>query len=406
MTDLFRVFAVFVLILVGVRLKWHIGLVLLLASAVIGVLYAMPMALIQETILKSLTDPVSIQLFLVLTLIRMVEMLLRENQVLARMMDASRMYLKNKKAVIVSMPLLIGLLPSLGGAYFSAPMVEESTKGLKISPEEKSFVNYWFRHVWEPVLPLYPGLLLAAALSGLELPQVILANSVFAGTVFLSGFLFSMRSIRGRFRQAPTAESLQLKKDWHVLLNFIPLIAILFAVMALHIDMTIVLAVSIVVLMLFYRTSRTDILRTIRYGFTRDVVQLIVGIMIFKFMLDSSGAVQQVSRYLAEQQIPLLPILCILPFITGLLTGLVIAMVGSTFPLLMSMAGGASLADMTLAFAAGYAGVLLSPVHLCLVLTREYFKADLSGMYRPILMATALATTGSFAVYFFLKAQL
>jgi len=332
-------------------------------------------------------------------------MLLRENQVLARMMDASRMYLKNRKAVIVSMPLLIGLLPSLGGAYFSAPMVEESTKGLKISQEEKSFINYWFRHVWEPVLPLYPGLLLVVTLSGLELRQVILANSMFAGTVFFAGFLFSMRRIRGRFRQVPTAESLQLKKDWHVLLNFIPLVAILFAVMALHMDMTIVLGASIIALMLFYRTSRTDIVRTIRYGFTRDVVQLIVGIMIFKFMLDSSGAVQQVSRHLAEQQIPLLPILCILPFLTGLLTGLVIAMVGSTFPLLMSMAGGASLADLTLAFAAGYAGVLLSPMHLCLVLTREYFKADLSGVYRPIFMATALAIIASFAMYLILHVQ-
>lgn len=403
MADLARVFAVFVLILAGVRLKWHIGLVLLLASGALAVLYAMPLALVQASIVKSLTDEVSIQLFLVLTLIRMVEMLLRENQVLARMMDASRMYLKNKKAVIVSMPLLIGLLPSLGGAYFSAPMVEEATKGQKISQEEKSFINYWFRHVWEPVLPLYPGLLLAVALSGIELRQVMLANSVFAGIVLLTGFLFSMRGIRGRFRQVPNAESLQLKQDWHILLNFIPLAAILFAVMVLHIDLTLVLAASIFCLMLFYRTSAADILRTIRYGFTRDVVLLIVGIMIFKFMLDSSGAVQQVSRYLGEQQIPLLPILCILPFIVGLLTGIMIAMVGSTFPLLMNIAGGASLADMTLAFAAGYAGVLLSPVHLCLVLTREYFKADLWGLYRPVMIATLLATAGSFGVYFWLK---
>lgn len=403
MTDLLRVFAIFILILAGIRLKWHIGLVLLLASAALVLLYAMSFQLVLETIVKSLTDPVSIQLFLVLTLIRMVEMLLRENQVLARMMDASRMYLRNKKAVIVSMPLLIGMLPSLGGAYFSAPMVEESTKGMKISQEEKSFINYWYRHVWEPVLPLYPGLLLAAALSGLEIRLVMLANAAFAVVVFMSGFILSMRGIRGSFRKVPSAETLQLKKDWHILLNFIPLAAILFAVMALHIDLTIVLTVAIIVLMLYYRTSPPDIVRTIRYGFTRDVVLLIVGIMIFKFMLDSSGAVQHVSSYLAEQQIPLLPILCILPFITGLLTGIMIAMVGSTFPLLMSIAGGASLADMTLAFAAGYAGVLLSPVHLCLVLTREYFKADLWGIYRPVIIATMLATAASFGVYFWIK---
>jgi len=34
------------------------------------------------------------------------------------------------------------------------------------------------------------------------------------------------------------------------------------------------------------------------------------------------------------------------------------------------------------AVAAGFLGVLLSPVHICLVLTREYFKADLWACIR------------------------
>jgi integral membrane protein (TIGR00529 family) len=403
MIALIRIAAVFSLILVGVRLKWHIGLVLLLASASFAILYSMPISVIQATIVKALTDPVSVQLFFVLTLIRMVEMLLRENNVLARMMEASRMYLKNKKAVIVSMPLLIGMLPSLGGAYFSAPMVEESTKGMHLSPEEKSFINYWFRHVWEPILPLYPGMLFASALSGLDIRQFILANSVFAGLIVITGFLFSMRTIQGRFRHEPGPESLTLKKDWHILYSFIPLAGILFAVIVLHMDMITVLVASIVLLMIFYRSSWRDVIRILRYGFTRDVVQLIVGTMIFKFMLDDSGAVQEISRYLTEQQIPLLPILCILPFIVGVLTGLVVAVVGSTFPLIMHIAGGASLADITLAFAAGYAGVLLSPVHLCLVLTREYFKADLAKVYRPIAYGTGISMLGAFVVYVILR---
>ena len=47
------------------------------------------------------------------------------------------------------MPMLIGMLPSLGGAYFSAPMVKEATSGIHMSQEEKAFINYWFRHPWE-----------------------------------------------------------------------------------------------------------------------------------------------------------------------------------------------------------------------------------------------------------------
>jgi hypothetical protein len=127
--------------------------------------------------------------------------------------------------------------------------------------------------------------------------------------------------------------------------------------------------------------------------------------MVFKFTLENSGAVQLISHYFAEQQIPLLPLLFILPFVTGLLTGITMAPVGSTFPLLISIAGGVNLADIAFAFASGYAGVLLSPVHLCLVLTREYFKADLLRTYRPIIISTTVLMAGALVQYYILRAM-
>jgi len=38
-----------------------------------------------------------------------------------------------------------------------------------------------------------------------------------------------------------------------------------------------------------------------------------------------------------------------------------------------------------LAFVSGFVGCLLSPVHLCLILTREYFHASWGGIYRMLL---------------------
>jgi hypothetical protein len=165
MLDIFKIAVVFTAILIFLRLKWNIGYVLLLASGLLAILYLMPIPTILATIKSTVTDPVTIKLFFALTLIKTLEMILREKQVLAKMMKASRNILKKKRAVIISMPMLIGLLPSLGGAYFSAPMVDESTKGLKMSQEEKGFINYWFRHPWEYILPLYPGILLASAIT-------------------------------------------------------------------------------------------------------------------------------------------------------------------------------------------------------------------------------------------------
>ena len=395
MLDILKIALVFTAILILLRLKWNIGYVLLIASGLLASLYLMPVSAIASTINSTVTDIVTIKLFFALTLIRSLEMVLREKEVMARMMEASRNILKRKKAVIISMPMLIGLLPSLGGAYFSAPMVDESTKGLKMSAEEKGFINYWFRHPWEYVSPLYPGILLASALTTIELRNLMLANMTYAVIIFATGFIFSMRGIRGKFVKNVKIEKKEL---W----SFLPVSLILIMVMAFGIDLHYALGITIFLLFLFYKFSLKDIFRTFKYGFTLDVILLIFGAMLFKFTMENSGAVVQLSRYFTEKGIPLLPILFILPFISGLLTGLTVGFVGGTFPLILSLAGGAHLNQITFAFASGFVGVLLSPVHLCFVLTREYFKADVAGIYKKTIPGCAIIMAGALTVYFIL----
>ncbi|BCB95155.1 hypothetical protein JZK55_00770 [Dissulfurispira thermophila] len=395
MLDILKITIIFIAILIFLRLKWNIGYVLLLASGLLAILYLMPIPTILSTIKSTVADPVTIKLFFALTLIKSLEMILREKQVLSKMMEASRNILKRKKAVIISMPMLIGLLPSLGGAYFSAPMVEESTKGLKMSQEEKGFINYWFRHPWEYILPLYPGILLASAITGIELRSLILVNLTYALLIFITGFLFSMRGVKGGFAKKVERR----KRD---LWSFLPVLLILLMVMAMHIELHYALGFTILLLFVFYRFSPKEAFRVIRHGFTPDVIVIVFGTMLFKFTMENSGAVAHLSQYFKDVGIPILPILFILPFLSGLLTGITVGFVSSTFPLLMSLAGGAHLNEITFAFASGFTGVLLSPVHLCFVLTREYFKADIAGIYRKTIPGCAIIMTGALIVYFIL----
>ena len=73
------------------------------------------------------------------------------------------------------------------------------------------------------------------------------------------------------------------------------------------------------------------------------------------------------------------------------IVGLTIAFVGITFPILMPLMGGAppSLGLLALAFGSGFAGVMLSPVHLCLVLSGEYFNADMAKVYQRLWLPSA-----------------
>ncbi len=388
MADVLKISSVFVITLLLLRKKLNIGYVMLIASALIALLYRMGPASIFGTAKRAAINGITVKLLLALSLIRIFEIILREQNVLKSMMSSVKKFFSSRRVVIISMPLLIGMLPSLGGAYFSAPMVKEATAGLAMSREEKAFINYWYRHPWEYILPLYPGILLAAAISGIPLYRLIAHNMTYAVVLLLTGFIFSMRRIETA--DAPAADAPGETKNRKKLegLSFLPVAAVLLLVVAGRIELHYALLAVIIPLLLIYRYRPAEVLRITRYGFALEVIILIFGIMLFKEVMESSGAVKNLSVFFVSHGVPALPILCLLPLITGLLTGHTVGFVGSTFPLLISIVGGASIGHISFAFACGFIGVLLSPVHLCLVLTREYFKADLWGVYRKIIPAS------------------
>ena len=99
-----------------------------------------------------------------------------------------------------------------------------------MSKEEKAFVNYWFRHPWEYILPLYPGILLASAVSNIELRNLIIANMPYAAFVAITGFMFSMKGASGRFSEAGNIS----RKG---LFSFVPIAIVLLLVVFFHIEL-------------------------------------------------------------------------------------------------------------------------------------------------------------------------
>jgi integral membrane protein (TIGR00529 family) len=396
MADLLKISLVFALILLLLRKKLNIGLVMLIAASVLFLLYQMPFILIWKTCKGAALNDVTIKLILALTFIRIFEMILREHAVLTQMMSAVKAIFRNRKLVIVSMPFLIGLIPSVGGAYFSAPMVAETTSDTKMSPEEKGFINYWFRHPWEYILPLYPGILLASAVSKIALHTLITVNLAYAALILITGFVFSMHNIKGVVK---VEERLSKKGLW----SFVPIITVLLLVVIFHIELHYALLAVVIFLLLFYRYNLKSTLTALKHGFSIDVIILILGVMLFKETMENSGAVKNLSQFFIKEGISVFPILFLLPFLTGLLTGLTVGFVGSTFPLIISIAGNTSIGAISFAFASGFLGVLLSPIHICLILTREYFKADLWGIYKMMIPAGIIVFCGAIVEYLILR---
>lgn len=95
------------------------------------------------------------------------EHLLGQENYLGKMLTGLRGLIRDQRTVMAILPAFIGLMPSAGGAHFSAPLVGQAAEGTAINSDEKSFINYYYRHVWEYFLPLYPGVLLTSRLSGI-----------------------------------------------------------------------------------------------------------------------------------------------------------------------------------------------------------------------------------------------
>lgn len=380
MVDLLKITFIFLFILFLLRKKINIGYALLAGSFLFIVFYPFNLKTAGTALLKALSCHTTINLLFSLTLIKSFEYSLRQTGLMQTMTEASQRFVTNRKLSIISMPLIIGMLPSLGGAYLSAPMVDSATKNLSMSKEEKAFINYWYRHPWELILPLYPGIVLASAISGLPLRDLIFLNLPVALIFFISGFFLSMKNLKNE------KKSIKTSGMFKSLCSFIPILLVLLTVILLKIDLYLTLFLNILIVCFYFRKKIKEILSIIKYGFTFDVIILVSGVMIFKEMLQSSGAVDGIAKTITGSGVPYLVVFISVPLFIGLITGISVGFVGSTFPLLLHLKETMPY-EISIAFVSGYIGVLASPLHLCLILTREYFKADMFGIYRKIIPA-------------------
>jgi hypothetical protein len=119
-------------------------------------------------------------------------------------------------------------------------------------------------------------------------------------------------------------------------------------------------------------------------GFSPRIALLTAALMVFKRILETSGALDAVARVVDPAGVSGYILLFAAPFLVALLTGVNQAFVAITFPLLVPIVGAGSPDPFLALFAyvSGFTGILISPAHLCLALTADYFKADLRDVYR------------------------
>jgi integral membrane protein (TIGR00529 family) len=387
---------VFFLIVYLMRKKCPLGYAMLIGSVILGLIFGMSWLSILKSAGKACVDLTTLELSSIVALIIILSSILEEKGQLQRILSSLQLLIRSTKLILIILPALIGLLPMPGGALFSAPMVKVASQKLKLTPVQHTAINYWFRHVWEYILPLYPGIILASKLSGVTLPRLALAQLPLTAVMLLSGVLFYLRgvhsakggSVQPDEEMNPAMESRSGLVFFQLFIDALPILLVIVLSLFLSINLIIALAVSIAVATVISRSGARDIPRLIFKSIPVNMIILVFGIMVFKFMLRDCGSIENVAIFLQAYHVPVLLMFALLPFLTGILTGITVGFVGISFPIIFALlqTEGYDISHIVLAYGIGFVGVLLSPVHLCLLVTKDYFKAQFDKVYRSLLM--------------------
>ena len=320
---------------------------------------------------------------------------------------------------LVFIPAAIGMVPMPGGALFSAPLIGRTAENSSQAPEWKASVNYWFRHILEYWWPLYPVVIVTLSIFTLETWKYMAVQIPFTFVSIFAGYFFLLRRkgkdlfTGGQKIANPPSLAAALTPIFiivlatlllpgmykHLIPGLNPASRKLFAMLT-------GLIAGLIMIWLGRREEDRQLFADIISKKTMQVLFTLAGVMIFESLLDASDLIPLAGLELSRSQVPMALIIAFLPFLAGLVTGIAIGFAGVAFPIVVGFINADAtlqpIGALVLAFSMGYAGMMLSPVHLCFLLTVDYFSASFIKVYRYLLPCVLSVVLWGIAMYFLL----
>jgi len=406
-----KILSTLILVVWLLRRRVQIGHAMLAGSIVIFLIatptWEKASTALQATLLETKTWEVVLAMFFVMCL----EHLLRTSGTIEGFMSSMKTMLRSDRVLLALMPAFLGLLPSLGGAIFSAPMVEHASKKYPLTPENKVTINYWFRHIWEYANPIVPALILGSQITSIPLGSLVTHMGGYTFFALILGWVFLLngkkfrpeKQLKNQTKLEVSAsmdttlvESSSLKTSSrsmrYLLLALGPIIVNILLVVSFHLSAAVSMGLVVLGMVAILRLQRKQVIEMLTNSFDKKILWGILSIMFFQHTLTASGLVQELVALFQGINLPIAIMIGLSALMVGILTGSPQGVVAITFPIISVLAPG-SINTATTVYIMGIAGSMLSPAHLCLIVTGEYFKGDIFKSLRPVLLLEGIIVT-------------
>ena len=425
---LVKIILVLVIVVGALKFRVSLSLSMLLGGIFLGVFFQMSPATFGTAVFEGIISIDTISLVIIVGGILILSNAMSVSGRLERIVTSFKCLVGGSRISLVTFPALIGLLPMPGGAVFSAPMVGAISENTTLPPNHKTIINYWFRHIWEYWFPLYPGVILAITLTHIPAWKFILLNmpmtiiSLIVGYVIILRHIslsndvpkeYSRKNIRGFINELiPILLMVGTLLILGILINLLQKLAGTSSKAIERLPILVGLGLSISWVVIADKLEWEKVKSILLKRSVWELGLLVSTIMVFRSLLEHSGGVETLKNELLTYHIPVIGLVMVLPFIAGILTGIAIGFVGVSFPIVITLIAtmgepmSSLYAPLFIAYVFGYIGMMLSPVHLCLLLTKDYFKANLLEVYYRYLIPLGVIIIMSALLIFLLYTTL
>lgn len=371
------------------RRRQPIGIAILVGGIFIWLCTDPTFKELKDAVIQMATTPRSYDLVGALYLVICLEIELRKSGCLAGMVEALSRMFSSRRFTLAVMPAFLGLLPSIGGARFSAPIVEEASKGFEAKPEDKAAINFWFRHIFEFSSPLVPGMILACGIAGVKIGDLIVHLGWLTIVAFILGWIVMVRGLKQTVATRMEVSSEEAKRhNMDFVLSLTPVIAnvVLMVAFGLQASVSMIIVVVAMIPLLMFFNRHVSVKEVFIGALDYKMFANVICILLFIALLESTGVLALLVAAFESSPLPVPVIIGFLSFIIGLLTGISQGHVA----IMMPIVAGISMGDLDLvgvAMVFGVAGQMVTPTHLCLTITVDYFKSDFFKTLKPVLWA-------------------
>lgn len=411
----------FILIIIMINKKISLGYALVSGSLVVGIFTGLGAMGIIESFIRASVDPVTIRLVAILGLISILGYLMQEFGILRKVVDSLNSLLKSPKLTLSVVPSIMGTLLVTGGAIMAAPLVDEIGDDLNLEKTKKAAINLVFRHGWYFIYPMMPGFILVSEIAKIDKFELIAIQWPLTITILAIGYIMWIRPSKvtgdlsyqnGKRSFSDFTNFIKYSSPiWVSLIialglegtSFSNLSASANSVMS---DVAFPIGLVIGILLTFFLSKKSDNLANeFVKGINVSIMFSGLGIMIFKEMVGQLSVLNDLVVSFLNSGVPIYILFITLPLITGLLSASTTSAIGVTLPILLpALSVSANPVPLImLAYSSSFLGYLVSPLHLCQILTLEYFKVRVSDLYKEYAVAIPGTFIASIVLYFIVK---